>query len=529
MKLIHVDQGFLKEITDVNLTREIGSTREYRGTADLTFELKPDALYPFDTYNITVILYDDTSFNRSKVEEPVIEFDLRDQLKPFWNMNDITSKITTDGTLLSDDRELVYFSTIINRQSPASFWLLFPVYLSLTVLCLTVFLGTNRKDWLSNRITVYVSLFVFVFTYESVILSSAPLRTGISPIELLIYLIAVDTVLLLLTSVLTDYFAGRAIFLKQKQGGTYSRVSSISGMATLCLVSFADLLIFFLSFGIELFQTSLLASVFAPLLLIPVLIGSVTLYLQRKQSRDAEYLFDYVTTAASEGLVSNTKKGINYLAGIMKKKIPNYKDEIKSIDSIMSFLSDLLIANANRTYVRETILAVYKDLFLTGVEKKSDITYTITSHLRLLSEQLVRKENALASRGLLFASHDLLDRIVDKKHNAPVLVDASVTYTVVSSNVLKEKLFSLISLNTELMGTLIYKTSKKEKLESVTLRLLSLLDEYVTQCTDFGDARLTWAVHYYAKLNLDMTRSEVEGRDALLKKIEEIGKKVQGQ
>lgn len=196
------------------------------------------------------------------------------------------------------------------------------------------------------------------------------------------------------------------------------------------------------------------------------------------------------------------------------------------LDSVFSFLSDLLIANVNTTYIRDTILKCYKEIFVMGAEKTSAITYTITAQFRMLSEQLIRRENALASRSLLVSAHDLFQTSLKKEYQASIIEDASITYRVISRDIMKGKVFSLFSFNTLLIGPLLSQTIKKEELEHMFLGLLDLLEEYVTECVKSDDTALIRAVNRYAQQHLDMVRPKLKGREALLKRTTELAKKI---
>jgi len=196
------------------------------------------------------------------------------------------------------------------------------------------------------------------------------------------------------------------------------------------------------------------------------------------------------------------------------------------LDSVFSFLSDLLIANVNTTYIRDTILKGYKDMFVVGAEKTSVITHTITAQFRMLSEQLTRRENALASRRLLVSAHDLFETSLKKGYPTSIIEDASITYRVISRDIMKGKVFSLFSFNTLLIGPLLLQTIEKEELEYMLLGLLDLLEEYVTECIKSGDTALVRAVHSYAQQHLDMIKPKIVGREALLKRASELGEKV---
>jgi len=208
MHLVHIDKDIFREVSYINLTRDRFDDKKYEGTGELVFELPPSNMYPFDEYNITIILYNHESFNRTQIYNPYITFDLENQLQSYWIEKEKLLDITSNTTLLPDGRDFVYFSIVISRQTRIVLGLLSPIFLSLVILYLAAFLDMNRRDWLSNRIKVYVSLFVFMFTYQSVIQSNAPLRMSISPAEVLIYLVALNTVILFFISVLKSYSGG---------------------------------------------------------------------------------------------------------------------------------------------------------------------------------------------------------------------------------------------------------------------------------------------------------------------------------
>lgn len=521
MQLVHVDQNGLQDASYINLTMNTVDPKNYQGTGELVFELTPVNTYPFDEYNMTVILYDGDSFNRTKIEKPALEVDLNDQMQSVWTVANRAADFTTVKNLLPDNREVVYFSLVIQRQVHVLAWILLPIFLSLSILYLSTLLDTNRRDWLSNRITIYVSLFVFVFTFQNVILSDAPLRIGVSPGELLIYLVAINTVVLFLASILKSYSASEEPLLILNEKDHFWESYLTIEMLGLFVVVVVDLAVFSASFARERMPAPLIA-IPVILVLLPILIGTAITNLRAKRFKNIDYLLNYVTIAISEGLVTNIKRGIRYLINKIEEAIPSYDEEMSEPDSILTFLSDILIANVNTTYVRDTILRGYANIFEVGVKKSSVITYTVSAQLRMLSEQITRRENSLASRKLLFTAHELFDRSLEKKYSRSIIEDASITYHVISKDILKEKLSTIISLNTILMGTPLLRTIERAELEHMSLRLLDLLEEYVAECIKIDDPTLIRAVKYHARQNLDMIRPRLARREALLRRINEL-------
>jgi len=526
MYLVHVDQDNLLEASTIILNRSQFDDKEYKGTGELTFELKPSSMYPFDEYDLTIILYDHESFNKTKIHTPFEAFNLEEQLRSSWVEKDKFLNITDGKKILGDNRDLIYFSMSIARRPHIIVGLLSPIYLSLIILYLTIFLGTNRRDWLSNRITVYVSLFVFMFTYQSIIQLNAPLRMDISPAELLIYLVAINTVVLFLLSILKSYSLGRGSILFSDVKGQFWRNFLTLDIIGLLIVSIITMAIFYLSLGMRILQVPILSIVFVLVSVTPILAGFIETKLRAKQFEDITFLFNYVTIAVSEGLVNNTIQGIKYLINIIERQISSYEEKMAEFDSVFSFLNDLLIANVNTTYIRDTILKGYKDIFIMGAKKESAITYTVTAQLRMLSEQITRRENTLASRRLLVSAHDLFSTSITENYPISIIRETSVTYQIISRDIIKEKIFPLFSFNTLLIGPLLSKTVEREELEDIFLELLDLLEEYVMECAKSGDNALIQAVNSYTQGQLDMIRSKITKRKTLLKRVAELGKKI---
>ncbi|MHA1330934.1 MAG: hypothetical protein ACTSR2_07645, partial [Candidatus Hodarchaeales archaeon] len=132
-----------------------------------------------------------------------------------------------------------------------------------------------------------------------------------------------------------------------------------------------------------------------------------------------------------------------------------------------------------------------------------------------------------ASRKLLSATHKLFNTSLKKEFQYTVIEDASITYYVISRNVLRAKLSTIISLNTLQIGTSLCQTIKNEKWDNLSHRLLDLLEEYVTESIKLEDPALVRAVNYYTKHYLGMIKPrELEGRERLQKRISEIAKKI---
>lgn len=511
MHLVHIKNNDLREIANINLTTDVWHPRMYYGTGELTFQVDPSRLYPFDKYNLTLILYNGKYFNRTRIEMPYIEANLETSLQSNWIVEDSVSIITSDRTLLPDGREFVYFGLTISRQPHVIFWSIAPTILSFAILYLATFLDPNRRDWLSNRITVYMSLFVFVFTFQAVLLSSIPLRVGVTPAELLIYLVAVDTVILFLFSIL--------------RGLSSNETADLLGLS---IVGLTNLLVFMLSFSGA--GTSTIAAAFGiGLLFFPISIGVIFEFVRARRFKDIDYLVDYVTKAVSEGLVTNVRKGINYLVKIVEEAIPSYeKDEkeMSNADRILSFLSDTLIVNINSTYIRELILRSYEKLFEIGAQKQIAITYTITTKFRMLSEQIAKKETTLVARSLLEHVSNLFVLSLKKGFTPAIIEDLCTTYIVVSKDILRERVNTLITWNTLLLGSLLVESTKKPEIENVSLQLLSLLDEYVEGAKGTGDKSLVYWVNYYARQVLEWIKPQLKGHEALLNKAKEIEAKI---
>ena len=525
MHLVHIQNNDLREITNINLTTDMSHQRNYDGTGELVFQLDPSRLYPFDEYNLTLILYNDESFNQTRIEMPYIEANLETSLQSNWIVKNNTSLITSDRNLLPDGREFVCFELIICRQPYVMVWSIAPTLLSLAILYLATFLDPNRRDWLSNRITIYMSLFVFVFTFQAVVLSNIPLRIGVSPAELLIYLVAVDTVILFLFSILRSLFSNETLFVLDLENSSLPHIPVTIELAGLSIVGLVDAFVFMISFSGE--GTSTLAAAFGTgLLLFPISIGVIFELVRARRFKNIDYLVDYVTTAVSEGLATNVRRGINHLVKIVEEAIPSYEKEMPDADRILSFLSDILIVNMNSTHIRELILRSYESLFELGAQKSSIITYTITTQFRMLSEQITKKETALAARGLL--THvDNLVLLSLRKGFAPAIVDDSCTaYVVVSKDILREKVTMLVTWNTLLLGSLLLDSTKRMEIENVSLRLLNLLDEYVEGAKGTGDTNLTYWVNYYARQTLGWIKPGLRKREVLLNKANEIEAKI---
>jgi hypothetical protein len=529
MRLVHIQNNDLREIANINLTTDVSHPRRYDGTGELTFQVDPSRLYPFDEYNLTLILYNDESFNQTRIEMPYIEANLETSLQSNWIVKDSISIITSDRTLLPDGREFVYFRLTISRQPYVIVWSIAPTLLSFAILYLATFLDPNRRDWLSNRITIYMSLFVFVFTFQAVVLSSIPLRVGVSPAELLIYLVAVDTVILFLFSILRSLFSNETLFLLDLESSSSSlHISVTVDLLGLSIVGLTNLLVFMLSFSGA--GTFTIAAAFGiGLLFFPISIGVIFELVRARRFKDIDYLVDYVTTAVSEGLVTNVRKGINYLVKIVEEAIPSYeKDEkeMSNADRILSFLSDTLIVNMNSTYIRDLILRSYEKLFEIGAQKQIAITYTITTQFRMLSEQIAKKETTLAARSLLAHISNLFLLSLKKGFTPAIIDDLCTTYVVVSKDILRERVNTLITWNTLLLGSLLVESTKKPEIENVSLRLLSLLDEYVEEAKGTGDKSLVYWVNYYARQILEWIKPQLKGREALLNKAKEIEAKI---
>jgi len=508
MRLVHIQNDDLREIANINLTTDVSHPRSYDGTGELTFQVDPSRLYPFDEYNLTLILYNDESFNQTRIEMPYIEAKLETSLQSNWIVKDSISIITSDRNLLPDGREFVYFRLTISRQLHVIVWSILPTLLSLVILCLATSLDPNRRDWLSNRITIYMSLFVFVFAFQAVILSSIPLRVGVTPAELLIYLVAADTVILFLFSILRSLFSNET-----------------ADLLGLSIVGLTNLLVFMLSFSGA--GTSTIATTFGiGLLFFPISIGVAFELVHARRFKDIDYLVDYVTTAVSEGLVTNARKGINYLVKIVEEAIPSYEKEMSNADRILSFLSDTLIVNMNSTYIRDLILRCYENLFEIGAQKQSVITYTITTQFRMLSEQIVKKETTLAARSLLVYISKLFLLSLKKGFTPAIIDDSCTTYVVVSKDILRERVNTLITWNTLLLGSLLVESTKKLEIENVSLRLFSLLDEYVEGAKVTGDKSLVYWVNYYARQVLGWIKPQLQSHEALLNKAKEIEAKI---
>lgn len=283
MYLVNTDQDILLEVSHIILNRSQFDDRKYQGTGELTFELKPSSMYPFDEYDLTVILYDHESFNETKIHSPFITFNLEDQLRSSWVEKDKFLNMTDGRKFLGDSRGLIYFSMIITRRPHIIVGLLSPIYLSLIILYLTTFLGTNRRDWLSNRITVYVSLFVFMFTYQSVIQSNAPLRMGISPAELLIYLVAINTVVLFLMSILKSYSWGKRSVLFPDVKSQFWRNFLTLDIIGLLIVFIVNTAIFYFSLGMRILQAPILGIIIVLVSVTPILAGFIETKLRAKQ------------------------------------------------------------------------------------------------------------------------------------------------------------------------------------------------------------------------------------------------------
>jgi hypothetical protein len=97
---------------------------------------------------------------------------------------------------------------------------------------------------------------------------------------------------------------------------------------------------------------------------------------------------------------------------------------------------------------------------------------------------------------------------------------------VVSKDILRERVNTLITWNTLLLGSLLVESTKKPEIENVFLRLLSLLDEYVEGAKGTGDKSLVYWVNYYARQILEWIKPQLKGREALLNKAKEIEAKI---
>jgi len=529
MYLVHTDQDILLEVSQITLNRSQFDDREYQGAGELIFELKPSSMYPFDEYDLTIILYDHESFNETKIASPFITFNLEDELRSSWIEKDKFLNMTDGKKFLGDSRGLVYFSMIISRPPHIIVGLLSPIYLSLIILYLTTFLGTNRRDWLSNRITVYVSLFVFMFTYQSVIQSNAPLRMGISPAELLIYLVATNTVVLFLMSILTSYPWGKgSILFSNVKSQFWSNFLTLD-IIGLLIIFIVNTTIFYVTLGNWILQAPILSILVVLVSVTPLIASLIETKLRARQFEDIDFLFNYVTIAISEGLVDNTIQGIKYLTNIAGRRIPSYEKEMTELDRVFAFLSDLLIANVNTTYIRDTVLKSYKEIFVTGAERKSVVTYTITAQLRMLSEQITRRENALASRRILLSAHGLFETSLNKKYETPTIEDASITYQVISRDVIRQNIFSLFSYNTLLIGLLLLKTAKREELERMSLELLNLMEEYVVISAEFGDPAIIRATRYYVNMYLEKIMPKLKERETLLRRVNALVRRMRSE
>jgi hypothetical protein len=529
MYLVHTDQDILLEVSQITLNRSQFDDREYQGAGELIFELKPSSMYPFDEYDLTIILYDHESFNETKIASPFITFNLEDELRSSWIEKDKFLNMTDGKKFLGDSRSLVYFSMIISRPPHIIVGLLSPIYLSLIILYLTTFLGTNRRDWLSNRITVYVSLFVFMFTYQSVIQSNAPLRMGISPAELLIYLVATNTVVLFLMSILTSYPWGKgSILFSNVKSQFWSNFLTLD-IIGLLIIFIVNTTIFYVTLGNWILQASILSILVVLVSVTPLIASLIETKLRARQFEDIDFLLNYVTIAISEGLVDNTIQGIKYLTNIAGRRIPSYEKEMTELDRVFAFLSDLLIANVNTTYIRDTVLKSYKAIFVIGAERKSVVTYTITAQLRMLSEQITRRENALASRRILLSAYELFETSLNKKYETPTIEDASITYQVISRDVIRQNIFSLFSYNTLLIGLLLLKTVKREELERTSIELLDLMEEYVVISAEFGDPAIIRATRYYVNMYLEKIMPKLKERETLLRRVNALVRRMRSE
>jgi hypothetical protein len=330
----------------------------------------------------------------------------------------------------------------------------------------------------------------------------------VTPAELLIYLVAADTVILFLFSILRSLFSNET-----------------ADLLGLSIVGLTNLLVFMLSFSGA--GTSTIATTFGiGLLFFPISIGVAFELVHARRFKDIDYLVDYVTTAVSEGLVTNARKGINYLVKIVEEAIPSYEKEMSNADRILSFLSDTLIVNMNSTYIRDLILRCYENLFEIGAQKQSVITYTITTQFRMLSEQIVKKETTLAARSLLVYISKLFLLSLKKGFTPAIIDDSCTTYVVVSKDILRERVNTLITWNTLLLGSLLVESTKKLEIENVSLRLFSLLDEYVEGAKVTGDKSLVYWVNYYARQVLGWIKPQLQSHEALLNKAKEIEAKI---
>lgn len=525
MHLVHVQNNDFREITHINMTTDMSHPRNYYGTGELVFRVEPSRLYPFDEYNLTLILYDDESFNQTRINIPYIKENLDTSLQSSWVVKNSTLLIISDRNLFQDGREFVCFKLIIGRQPYVMVWSIVPTLLSLAILYLSTSLDPNRRDWLSNRITVYISLFVFVFAFQAVVFSNLPLRVGVSPAELLIYLVAVDTVILFLFSILRTLLSNETLFPLYLENSSSFHIPVTIELLGLSIVGFTNFFVFMLSFYGA--GTSTIVAAFGiGLLFFPISIGCVFELIRARRFKDIDYLVDYVTTAVSEGLVTNARKGINYLVEIVEEAIPSYEKEMSDTDKILSFLSDILIANVNFTSIRELILRSYERLFELGAQKSSAITYTITTQFRMLSEQITKKETVLAARDLLLHVSKLVLLSLKKGFTTGIVDDSCNTYIMVSKHVLTEKITALFTMNMLIMGSLLFESAKKKENENVSLRLLYLLDTYVEGIKEAGDKTLTYWVNYYAQQALKQIEPELKEHEALLSIADKIKKKI---
>lgn len=526
MNLAHVSNNRLEEVTNVNLTRDVFDldSRHYQGTVELSFELNPSNMYPLDEYNMTLILYDQSYFNHTMIEKPYLAFDLSDQLRLLWNeKNEVPPDITAIKELLPDGQDVVYFSLVIDRQPQILFSLLAPVFLSFLILFLTIFLDTNRRDWLSIRTTVYVSLFIFTFTFQNIILANAPLRVGISPVELILYLMAIDTVVLFLMSVTKSSFgqSPKGSNVKSHLKKNFLKLDII-GLFVVSLVSAAT---FYYSIGMKVFQIPLLSAVFFFLLVTPLLVAALITRLEVKRSTDLIYLSDYVGSAISEHLVTNSIQGINYLINLAKNSIPNYAKDPSKFDTVLAFLDSTLIANVNQTQIRDAVLRGYEDLFITGAEGSSIVPFIVTAHHRTLSMQVVKRENAFASIALLHSLYRLFMTSLEK-FKISMINDANTTYCAVSADIIIERITTLYVSSTMFAGAILYETTEREELDDISLQLLDLLERFLTKSIETDEPELISMVHGHVQQDLNLIREHIERRERLIRRVEELSKKL---
>lgn len=468
------NQDVLDFGTDIDLKRPIARLPEYEGHCNLTCSLNPSNIYPFDEYSLNLTLYPfEENFNITKIFSQTPNFELDSKLNSLWALSVKRLWVEARPDIIGDNRSMLLLTLVIGRQSYTSVTLVLPIYLALVLLYLTTFISTNDRNWLSNRISVYISMFVFGFVYEGFITSNAPQTIGITIAEMSIYFVALDTILLFFILILKHYQS------RPRKG--FSVI--LSDLGIVAIVNF-----FFAQF------------VFANFIYTIVIVGTpcVILILRRilefRRLDDIDYLFDYTSTAILEGLYNNTLEGINQLINVVKNRIkPNkrQKESPEKIKGIIEFLSDIFIDNVSKAHIRKGVLEGYEEIFFKGIESSSDVTYLVTTQTRLISLQITNRSNILALRELLHFCYRLLCGLLDEGNNQDknltvkerearknamkkIIDDAGMTFRSVSKDIIREGILPLFTLNINYIGGLLIKIT--EKLESKEDQLNDLLD-----------------------------------------------------